>query len=478
MRIAVGGIHTECSTYSPHVQGYEDFTVIDGSTLPQSLGLAMYPDVEFAPLFYASSVPGGPVAAETYATFHADFLARLRAAMPVDGVLLVMHGAMHVVGMEDAEGDWISAVRDLVGPGVPISVSYDLHGNVTQRIVDCIDAFAAFRTAPHVDVIETRNRALSLLADHLRGGPRPMVGWCPVPALMPGERSSTEDSPARELYALLSQEDAQPGVSDANIMVGYVWADTPRATAAAVVTGTQPQAILNTAERLGAAYWAARTDFAFGVTTDGLDTCLDLADATPTTPVILADSGDNPTGGGVGDRADVLAAVRARGMRGAVFAGIAAPSAARPAAEAGEGATVPLVIGNGYGSDGPTVAATVRVLKVLGPDGKREVLVDTDGLRLILTEHRRPFHNLEDFRKFGIEPANERLIVVKSGYLSPELAPLASPALMALTDGAVNQHIPALANVKRPHPSYPFQTDFDWAPAPRLSARAAAFKET
>ncbi|WP_116135033.1 M81 family metallopeptidase [Tropicimonas sp. IMCC34043] len=473
MRIALGGIHTECSTYSPLIQTAEDFTVAEGAGLAAELRLALPPEVDVAPLFHARSVPGGPVAAETWAAFRGDFLARLAAALPVDGVLLVMHGAIHVAGMEDAEGDWIGAVRDLVGPDLPIAVSYDLHGNLTQRIVDAIDIFAAFRTAPHIDVTETRNRALTMLLGHLNGGSRPMVGWCPVPVLMPGERSSTEDSPARELYARLPAEDTRPGVSDANLLVGYVWADTPRATAAAVVTGTDPAAVLASCSRLGQSYWDARAQFDFGVTTGPLAHCLDLAAAATTGPAILADSGDNPTGGGVGDRADVLALMRARGMRGAVFAGIADAPAAQAAAAAGTGATLALTIGGSLGSPCPRVSGAATVLQILGDGRLLEVLVDFEGLRVILTARRRPFHDLADFRRFGIEPATERLIVVKSGYLSPDLAPLAAPALMALTDGAVNQDMAALSNRHRPAPSYPFQQDFGWSPLPRLSARAS-----
>ncbi|MDO6591900.1 microcystin degradation protein MlrC [Loktanella sp. D2R18] len=474
MRIAIGGLHTECSTYNPLLQQVGDFHLSQGSEVLPALAVDMPDDVASIGLSYANSVPGGPLTAQTYAQFKDKFLAQLRDTMPLDGVYLSMHGAVHVVGLEDAEGDWLSAVRDVIGTDVPLAVSYDLHGNVTQQIIDQIDIFAGYRTAPHIDVRETRQRALGMLVDHLRGGQKPVVAWAKVPVLMPGERSSTEDEPAKGLYAALPIEDSQSGVLDANLMVGYVWADTPRGTACAVVTGVDTRAALDSASRLAQAYWDARADFAFGVETKPLDDCLDDIAKLQSSPVILADSGDNPTGGGVGDRADVLDALLKRGARDALIGGLADAPAANAACAAGVGAQVELTIGATLGLGGPVVTATCNVVCVLGTIAGRnaEVLVETAGIRIILTARRRPFHNLDDFRKFGIEPAEQRLIVVKSGYLSPDLAPLANPALMALTDGAVNQDIPQLENKNRVQPMYPFQTDFTWTPTPELSARA------
>ena len=473
MRIAIGGIHTECSTYSPLHQVGADFDVVTGPDLIKALDLTVPPDCELIPLFHARSLPGGSVEADVYASFKSRLLRQLRAAGPLDGVFLAMHGAMHVVGLDDPEGDWIADIRSTIGPDIPIAVSYDLHGNFTQRIVDAIDIFAAYRTAPHIDVAETVNRAMAMLVEHLGGGPRPFVGWVPIPVLLPGERTSTEDEPAAGLYRTLPEFDARHGILDANILVGYVWADTPRATAAAVVTGLDRQAIDAASCKIAKAYWDARAEFSFGVQTDQLDAC--LANINGPGPIILADSGDNPTGGGVGDRADVLAAVLASGITGAVFAGIADAPAALAAADAGIGGKVPLRIGGSLGSDCPVVEHTARVLALIGTEeaGNLQAMVEIAGNRVILSRHRRPYHNLSDFAALGITVADERLVVVKSGYLSPELAPLAAPPLMALTNGAVNQDIPALENTHRPRPTYPFQTGFDWQANCLFSARAS-----
>ncbi|WP_281930582.1 M81 family metallopeptidase [Roseibium album] len=475
MKIAVGGIHTECSTYSPLYQEVEDFDVVRGTQLLEHAGLGKerFPDATFCPLFHARSIPGGPVSTGCYLTFKSGFLAELQASLPVDGVLLIMHGAMHVPDIGDPEGDWISAVREVVGPEVPIAVSYDLHGNVTQKIIDQIDIFCAYRTAPHIDVRETHLRAADNLVDQLAGGPRRTVVWAAIPVLLPGERTSTEDEPVKSIYRELPRYDTQQGIADANLMIGYVWADTRRATAAAIVTGTEADKAALVAQEIAARYWAARNDLDFGVPTMPLPDCLDDADRAETFPFILADSGDNPTGGGVGDRTDILKAWLDRGLTGAVFAGIADPGATVKAWEAFEGDVLSLDIGGSFGSDCPRLTISAVVGKKVGtkPGRNREVLIHVSENSVILTERRRPFHNIVDLTRFGIDPALTRYLIVKSGYLSPELAPLANPARMALTDGAVNQDISALKNEKRINPTYPFQTNFDWHPKSLFSRR-------
>ena len=475
-RIAVGGIHTECSTYNPVLIRTEDFHVVRGNELTAYDYFSFLPedDVQVLPLLHARAVPGGPVDRPAYEGFKADLLARLKAALPLDGVYLAMHGAMHVDGMWDAEGDWISAVREVVGPDVPISVSYDLHGNVSQRIIDQIDMFAAYRTAPHIDVRETMVRAWQMLLRCLRTGERPFVTWAKIPVLMPGERSSTEDAPADALYAALPGHDARPGIWSADQMVGYVWADEPRGTACAVVTATDKTEAEAVATELAQAYWDARSDFAFGPVTGPLDEMLDIAAKTETAPLILAESGDNPTGGGVGDNGLVLEALIARNWQDALIAGITDAPAVEAAFSAGEGAELELSIGGALDPKSIRVTAPCKVLRLVeGAGGAfRQAVVKTGGITVVLAARRRPYHNIEDFAVLGLDPKAVSLLVVKSGYLSPELATIANPNLMALTEGVVNQDIPKLESLNRTPGIYPWEPEARFTPAPLRSARA------
>ncbi len=477
MRIAVGGIQTECSTYSRIRSNAADFRVLNGDEILHDPYFEFLRDLEatFVPCFFARAVPGGPILCSTYELFRAEFLQRLENAGPVDGLYLALHGAMFVEGMQDAEGDWIAAARKLVGDECLISASYDLHGNLSQRIIDNIDMLAAYRTAPHIDVAETMSKACGMLVRCLSDRIRPTVVWAPIPVLMPGERSSTVDEPAKSLYAQLPSIDAEPGVLDASLLVGYVWADEPRATASAVLTGTNPEALAKHAERLGAQYWNVRDQFQFGVRAGSIEECLDWTAEADSQPVILADSGDNPTGGGVGDRAEVLAEVVRRNLQNVLVAAIADRPATNECFEAGRGSRLRLSIGGSLdpvGSDPVLVEAEVLFLLDVANSRDREAVIRTGEITVVLTASRRPFHCIEDFTRLGLDLMTFKLVVVKSGYLSPELAPIANPNLMALSDGAINQDIEGLpANVFRP-PTYPFDRSFTWRPAARYSARA------
>jgi microcystin degradation protein MlrC len=476
MRIAVAGLHTECSTYNPVLIPGDAFRVLRGEALLNDASFAFLRDFPgtYVPILHARAVPGGPVARAAYEGFKAEILEGLTRDGPFDGVYLAMHGAMFVEGMEDCEGDFIGAVRQLVGTDMPISASYDLHGNVSQPIIDALDMFSTYRTAPHIDVEETMRRAVAMLVRRLETGVRPQLLWAPIPVLVPGERSSTVDEPAKSLYAALPAAEAPDGIWDASLQVGYVWADEPRATAAAIITGTDLPAMRAAALKLATDYWDARHNFAFGTKVGSLEECVAWALASTSQPVVLAESGDNPTGGGVGDRAEVLSALLAAGATGVVFAGICDKPATDAAYAAGIGARLDLTIGGRLdpSSTPARVNAEVRFLLDTGSETLREAVLRIGGIDLVVTARRRPFHDIADFTKLGLDPLTARIVVVKSGYLSPELAPIANPSLMALTPGVVDQYVERLPRLRKQHPTFPFDADFAFEPEVVLSARS------
>ncbi|GHA18063.1 microcystinase C [Devosia pacifica] len=475
MRIAVAGLHTECSTYNPVLAREPDFKVLRGQAMAKDAYfdfLTHFP-AEFVTILHARAIAGGPVERGIYDAWKAEILDGLRAALPVDGVYLATHGAMFVYGLFDAEGDFISAVREVVGPDVLISASYDLHGNVSQRIVDSLDMFSTYRTAPHIDVPDTMRRAVSMLVRALRNGEKPGIIWAPVPVLLPGERTSTQDEPGRSFYARIGEFEEQSGIWDASFQVGYVWADEPRATAAAIMTGTDRTLLEKQAKALAQAYWDIREDFKFGTKTGSIEECVDWAVASSTAPVVLAESGDNPTGGGVGDRAEVLSALIARNAEGVVFAGIADKAATDAAYEAGVGATIDLTIGASLdtSSTPADVTATVKFLLAVEDPFYREAVLTIGGIDLVVTVRRRPFHNIPDFTKLELDPRTAKIVVVKSGYLSPDLGPIANPSLMALSPGVVDQYVERLERKHKQRPTYPFDADASYTPEAIPSAR-------
>ena len=476
-RVAFGGIQIECSTYSRIRARMEDFTVERGQALaddPFFSLLKTYP-YPFLPTLVADAVPGGPVERKTYEELKAEFLHRVRALLPLDGLYLPMHGAMYVEDMQDADGDWIAAARAVVGKDCLITASFDLHGSLSRRIIDNLDMLSAYRTAPHIDRQETARRACDMLVHCLDQQIRPTLVWAPIPVLMPGERSSTLYEPAKRLWAQLPGMNAEPGVLDASLLVGYVWADEPRATASAVLTGTKPDLLKKDALSLAQQYWDARQEFKFGVPTGTLSECIEQAQRLNTKPVVLSDSGDNPTAGGTGDRADVLAELLRHNIQNAVIAGIADRPATEACYRAGVGRTLPLRIGGTLDPQGSQpVEVTAKVVFLLSTNDlpERQAVVDVNGISVVITARRRPFHEMRDFTSLGLEPTSFKIVVVKSGYLVPPIAKIANPNLMALTDGAVNQDIVHLPKNRYRVPSYPFVPDMKWKPFTIVSARS------
>ena len=478
-RIAFGGIHTESSTFNPVPTPFEAFRIRRGAALREHESYSFLDEyeAEFLPLLHAAAIPGGPVPRDVYEALKGEFVTRLMALGPVDGLYLDMHGAMNVSGLDDAEGDWITAARAVVGPDCLVAASYDLHGNVTERIADAIDIFSAFRTAPHIDRTETKMRACKILVDALNGGYRPQVIWVPIPVVLPGEMTSTEDEPAKGLYALLPDIDAKDGVLEASLMVGYVWADEPRSQASAVLTGTDRAVLEHEALALAQRYWDARQDFGFGVRAGTLDECLGWVDELADGPVVLSDSGDNPTGGGVGDTTFVLAELLRRDFQGAVVAGLADAPATAACYEAGEGAELGLTLGatlDPATSQPVKVQAKVVYLHPAETEGERQAVVRVGGVTVVLTVLRRPFHYPEDVERLGIKPPETRLLVVKSGYLTAELTAAAAHTLLALTPGTVSQELRTL-NYERQGKRFPLEPTLPYTPAvgnPRRSEHA------
>jgi microcystin degradation protein MlrC len=478
MRFAFGGIHIECSTYSRIRTRMEDFKVLSGQELAAAAEFDFLRSYShrFSPTLYARAIPGGPVERSAYDTFKDRFIRALKQLLPLDGLYLPMHGALYVEGMEDAEGDWISAAREVVGEKCLICASYDLHGNLSRRIIDNLDMLSAYRTAPHIDVKETMQRACDMLLHCATAQIQPTLVWSPVPVLLPGERTSTEDQPAKALYAQLPAINRKAGVLDASLLVGYVWADEPRATASVVLTGTDEGMLQREALRLARQYWDDREDFKFGVPVGTITELIDQAQRLTTQPVILADSGDNPTGGGVGDRAEVLEELLNRGFVNALVAGIADLPATELCYRQAPGSRVALSIGATLDPQGSRpIEVEAEVLFLLPTESPRErcAVIRVAGITVVLTASRRPFHYMRDFVVLGLHPTSFKLVAVKSGYLSPELAPLAQPALMALSDGCVPQHLESLPPNRLRPPTFPFDRSFSWQPSTIISARSA-----
>ncbi|WEG07424.1 M81 family metallopeptidase [Microbacterium horticulturae] len=478
-RIGIGGISIESSTFSPHISGDEAFTIRTGDDL-----LAYYPfldggrelreTAEWVPLTHGRSLPGGAVDPATYRRMKDAIVAGIRDQGPFDGFFFDIHGAMSVVGMDDAEGDLATAVRDALGPDTLVSTSMDLHGNVSRTLLDAVDLITCYRMAPHEDWMNTKERAVHNLLARLRGphgadptARRPYKAWRQIPVLLPGEKTSTRLQPAQGIYDEVAVVEALPGVLDAAVWVGYAWADEPRCQAAVVVTGDDHAVIAREAERLARLYWDARDDFAFVGPTASLSDALDRALAPGAArPYLISDSGDNPTAGGAGDVSWTLGALLERadlrdGSRTVIHASEFDAAAVAQAVAAGIGGTVTVDVGGRVdpGPRGP-VRITAEVFSITDgdPAAGTQVVLRAGSVHAIVTERRKPFHHLDDFRMLGLDPEAADVVIVKIGYLEPELYDLAADWTLALTPGGVDQDLIRLGHHRLAPGVVPFDT--------------------
>ncbi|HET7770206.1 MAG TPA: M81 family metallopeptidase [Chloroflexota bacterium] len=487
-RIGVGGIAIESSTFSPHASTLDDFTILRGDEL-----LSRYPfmpgwrfrqrdDLTWLPCLHGRAIPGGPVTAEAYAAMRGELLERVQGALPLDGLYLDVHGAMFVQGMEDAEADLAGALREVLGAECITSGSFDLHGNVSERLVGLVDVLTAYRLAPHDDTMETRERAVAHLVRCLDEGLRPQRAWVRIPAILPGERTSTLVEPGRTVYARLAESDGVEGVLDASLWVGYVWADEPRSAATAVVTGTDEGAIQREAEKIARRYWEARHAFDFVAPAGDADWCieraLELASAGERA-IFISDSGDNPTAGGVGDVPYLLERLLAHpafagGGRTAIYASIPDPAAVVACAAVGVGGEVEVSLGGKLDTKhGRPVRVRGRVTRLLRDDpvGGDIAVVRRGGVSAIVTSRRKPYHYVRDLLALGLDPAAQHVTAVKIGYLVPDLRKAARHQLLALTPGAVNQDIRSLRYERVPRPVFPLDPEMEWEPEVRVFGR-------
>ena len=307
-RIAVAGIGIESSTFSPARTNEEAFHARIGDSIFNRYdffeeGSDFRKRAEWIPTFLGKSLPGGTVTREAYESMVGKTLKMLEENGPYDGLWFDIHGAMSVEGLEDAEGDLIKRIREVVGKEVLISTSMDLHGNVSKALAKHSDLITCYRMAPHEDAIESKARSISNLLERLENGKgKPKYkAWIPVPILLPGEKTSTRIEPGKSLYEEIPSVEQKDGVIDAAIWIGYAWADEPRNHAVVMAYGDDKEQVVQGAEKLAQRFWGVRHDFKFVAPTTTFDESMELALTSEATPYIISDMGDNPTAGGAGD---------------------------------------------------------------------------------------------------------------------------------------------------------------------------------
>ena len=466
MRIAVGGFLHESHSFAPVPTAYEDFLhpagypglvrgaamlgAMRGSAASVAGAIAAVEEAGDTPVptLWCLASPAGPIEAEAFERIAALLCAAIAEAGPLDGVFLDLHGAALAVDAPDAEGELLRRVRAIVG-NVPIAITLDPHANMTALMVHSADVIVPYRTYPHVDMKTVGRRAIGLLRQRIsRGAPyakayRQLDYWMPITS------QCTLDGPMAEVMARRAALEAAPGMAELAWCFGFPYADFAGCgPSLAAFAQDQPTAD-RAADALEADLVAREATFAGGVIP--ATEAVRLAIAAPEGPVVIADTQDNPGGGGHGDTTGLLAELIRQSASGAVVCSINDAAAAAACHAAGEGGHVELALGGKSWGDTLDVHATVLAVRdgrfaLTGPMsagntadiGPCALIEVAGGIRAIVASRKIQAYDQAILRHVGLDPAAQRIIALKSSvHFRADFTAVAKLILVAAAPGPV-----------------------------------------
>lgn len=387
MRIVVGGISHETSSFSVRKTTIADFESGFGlyrgdEILRRFTGTNICTGgfidggkaykFEVVPLLWGFAYPSGLIVREDYESLKNEFLDRLRQAEAtggrIDGVLLDLHGAMVVEGILDGDGEFIEAVRQEIGPERPIVVTFDLHGNHTQRRVDAATAICGFDTYPHIDMAERGREAADIIVRTILGEVAPVMAFRSIPLFWSTTTQVTAHPPMNEVMQYVHNLEKRPGVLSVTIATGFPWADVPDVGASLIVVAERDRSIAErTADELASWVWENRERW-YSRPVSVRD-ALQRGEEGGKYPIVLADHADNTGGGSPGDSTEILQTFFDLGLSDALVLYIVDPDVARAAHAAGVGQRIKVSVGGKSAAiQGPPVEMDAEVMAISNGD--------------------------------------------------------------------------------------------------------------
>lgn len=470
MRIAIGGFQHETNSFAPSRATYRDFltatgwpALTRGDALFDAVGAEMLPITGFIrealkrraaliPLLWTVTEPSGPVTADAFERISAQMINDLVAQGPVDAVFLDLHGAMVTESFPDGEGELLRRIRAVIGPQALLVGCLDLHANVTVQMMEESDFLTAFRTYPHVDMLETGARTAARLLETRGWGGKTLRA---SPYLIPITAQCSFAEPTAGLFRLLEQIEAETG-ADLSYCPGFPLSDSLETGPTILAYAKTQDEAEAAADRLFQALLNAEGAYAEA----GLWSVEEALDETQrlleigglTGPIVLADTQDNPGGGGSGDTTGLLREILARKLPGVVLGLFYDPAAVQAATAAGVGAEISVNLGGrGTPGDAP-LPVTGKVLALgsgtfpgtgpmweggtlqLGP----MALIEVGGVRIALGSARQQPSTQAIFTHLGIEPQDCPVLVLKSSvHFRAAFQPIASEILVVVAPGLV-----------------------------------------
>ncbi|NUP98626.1 MAG: M81 family metallopeptidase [Armatimonadetes bacterium] len=486
MRIAIGQWRQETNTFNPRPTTLADYHRF-GLTRDSARILAEYGQtdelggfvrglqaqagVEIVPLLRAVAWSGGPLEDEAATRLRGYLREALEAAGQIDGVLLSLHGATAAHSTPDLAGAVLADVRKQVGRRVPLIATLDLHANVTPAMVAAADLLVGYRSNPHVDLIETGERAARLLLRLRSGEFKPTVALRKIPALIGAERQSTFEGPLAELTAELRNVERQGSALLAEMYPVQPWLDVPGlGSGVLVATDGDPVEANRLADHFATLLWQCRDRCGEGRLPP--TEVARVVSAAKDLPVVISDGADSTNSGAPGDSMVLLRAFLDAGTPGPILISLVDPLAAVACSRAGIGAQLTLPVGGKMDPrTGPPVTLTGRVRACcdgryqinghggnLAVDTGLSVAFECGDIILAITSHTFVGSHPKVYRSLGLDPATARAVVAKSPHgFRHDYGPFAGQIVLADCPGAATGDYRALRFTEAPRPLYPLE---------------------
>lgn len=424
------------------------------------------------------ALSSGPVATDSFNYLKEEIQASLLEYENLDGVLLHLHGSLQVADGSSGDLAIVSLFRRILGPGIPIVLAMDPHANLSAELTNQVDGICAYNTIPHIDQEATEARAATLLVHRLNSPRRHSPVLLKLPLVIGGDSAIDSMQPIQEIYSGVDKAVASGHALDANFFVGFSWSDSPDIGASVLLNPNSAEdrdTCVTFATEIGKIAWKNRTEFKYSERSFGALEGIRWALAQPKS-VVLTDTGDNTTGGAPGWGTAVLHTLLANrelisSEKRICLGPIRDDELTRKLAELPVGAAVSFEIGDDSGTDRPQVAVAGTLTafgSLLGYLGSveevvgRTVTVRVGQLDIIIADHPSSFVTEQHFKASGLSPDEYDVVVVKQGYVFPEIKERWPTSAFLLTPGATNQVFTDLPFLRRPTNVYPFERNTEW----------------
>ncbi len=483
-RILVGGLHHESDTFNPIVTCKDDIWVKRGKSLIEQIGkdscsgiikTLLDNDFEVIPTLVARAVPNGEWDKDYYLQLKNEFIEKLKAEKNLDAICLSLHGSMRVKGIGEAEGDLLQAIREIY-PDILLVTSLDMHATITEKMIKYSNAFVGYKCAPHTDTFETGIHAAKIVIECLEKGIKPTMSAVHIPFLVAGEQSETSVEPMKSLIEGLREEEKNNSdIFALSYLLGFPWADTKEnGVTSLVVTKDNKDLAAKKAMEFANIFWSRREDFHFYNETrmplDALNNALESVN-NDIYPVVISDSGDNPTAGSSSDVTDFLKLILENDELKKldpplIYQSFYDREIVDLFKDKDIGLTLDIKLGSKYDTvKSSSVCAKAKLVSKYrnfeDAENTNLILLNIEGVDVIVSDKHIGCYDPNVIRALGVEVEKRKIIIVKLGYLEPEIRSIAKRSLMALTTGSSDELFERLPYKVMKRPIYPLDKDFE-----------------